>query len=282
MPAIIDTNHDTNARLPQLRAAGVETVIRYYMRGGSSKVIRRPEVQAIGAAGMRLCIVYEGAGDRISAFSEDIGYRDAAHCRQYGKSEIGQPAGSAVYFAVDADFPAGLIKSNVIPYFRGVAHAFGEGSGLPRYRVGVYGSGAVCEAMLDSGLAELTWVSCSSGWSGSKAFVASGRWNLRQSLPKLIAGLDCDPDEANPEKSDIGAFVPGAAPAVQAATLRTVTARAGLRLRGGPGLDHAVERMLPFGATVATGAHSGDWVMVDVERDGAFDGYVFGAFLAPA
>ncbi len=281
MPTIIDTNHDSSTRLPQLRAAGIDTIIRYYMRGSSSKVIRRAEAQALAAAGFRLGIVYEGAGDRLVSFSEDIGYRDAAHCRQYGRSEIGQPAGSAVYFAVDADFSAAQIKSNIIPYFRGVAHAFGEDNGLPRYRTGVYGSGAVCQAIADAGLAELTWVSCSTGWSGSKAFLASGRWNLRQYLPKMIAGLDCDPDEANPQKSDIGVFVPSAQPA-SAPKLHTVTARPGLRLRSGPGLDHEVTRVLAFGAKVTTGAKSGDWVMVDVENDGAFDGYVFGPFLSPA
>ena len=92
-----------------------------------------------------------------------------------------------------------------------MAQAFGERNGLPVYRVGVYGSGAVCQAVLDAGLAELAWLSCSSGWSGYKNFLASGRWNLRQYTPRLVAGLDADPNDANPQRGDIGDFVPGAA-----------------------------------------------------------------------
>jgi hypothetical protein len=123
---------------------------------------------------------------------------------------------SAVYFAVDFDATAGEIRSAIIPYFRGVARAFAESNGLPVYRVGVYGSGAVCQAVLDAKLAELAWLSCSSGWSGSKTFVQSGRWTLRQHLPALVGGLDADPNERNPQHPDIGDFVPGATLAVPA------------------------------------------------------------------
>jgi Domain of unknown function (DUF1906) len=210
MPSIIDTNRDTSRQLIQLRAAGVETIIRYYARAMSGKVIRRAEALAIGGAGIRLAIVYEGAGDRLSAFSEEIGFRDAAFSRSYGDREIKQPAGSAVYFAVDFDATAAEIRNAIIPYFRGVARAFADGNGLPVYRVGVYGSGAVCAAVLDAGLAELAWVSCSTGWSGSRAFLQSGRWTLRQHLPSTVAGLDADPDERNPQHPDIGDFLPGA------------------------------------------------------------------------
>ena len=111
--------------------------------------------------------------------------------------EIEQPAGSAVYFAVDFDASAAEIRSAIIPYFRGVARAFADDNGLPVYRVGVYGSGAVCAAVLDAGLAELAWLSCSTGWSGYRAFLASGRWTLKQHLPAMIAGLDADANDAN-------------------------------------------------------------------------------------
>jgi hypothetical protein len=209
MPKIIDTNRDTTKHLARLQAAGIETVIRYYARSMSSKVIRRAEALAIGHAGIRLGIVYEGAGDRLSAFSQDMGFKDAAFSRAYGSREIEQPAGSAVYFAVDFDAGASEIRSAIIPYFRGVARALAEDNGLPAYRVGVYGSGAVCAAVLDAGLAELAWVSCSSGWSGYRAFVASGRWTLKQHLPAMIAGLDADANDANMQRPDIGDFLPG-------------------------------------------------------------------------
>lgn len=210
MTRIIDTNRDTTRHLDALRAVGIETVIRYYARSMSSKVIRRPEADAIAWAGLRLGIVYEGAGDRLSAFSHDMGYRDAAFSQSYGAHEIEQPAGSAIYFAVDFDASAAEIKSAILPYFRGVALAFEEQNALPVYRVGVYGSGAVCTAVLDAGLAELAWLSCSTGWSGYRAFLASGRWKLRQHLPAMIAGLDADANDAIMPACDIGDFTPGA------------------------------------------------------------------------
>ncbi len=211
MPSIIDTNRDTSKRLTQLRAAGVATIIRYYARAMSDKVVRRAEAQAIGAAGMRLAIVYEGAGDRLSAFSEAFGYKDAAFSRSYGHDVIHQPAGSAVYFAVDFDAIGAEIRNAIIPYFRGVARAFAEDNGLPVYRVGVYGSGTVCQAVLDAGLAELAWLSCSTGWSGYRAFLLSGRWNLKQHTPSTVASLDVDVNDPNPQRPDIGDFLPGAA-----------------------------------------------------------------------
>jgi hypothetical protein len=57
MTKIIDTNRDTTKHLAQLRAAGIETIIRYYARSMSSKVIRRAEAHAIAQAGLRLGIV---------------------------------------------------------------------------------------------------------------------------------------------------------------------------------------------------------------------------------
>ncbi|WP_417723677.1 M15 family metallopeptidase [Salipiger sp.] len=61
-----------------------------------------------------------------------------------------------------------------------------------------------------------------------------------------------------------------------------VTARSGLNLRGGPGTDHAVLALLDRGTVVHELGRSGDWVMVSLKNDGIPDGFVHGAFLAPA
>lgn len=64
-----------------------------------------------------------------------------------------------------------------------------------------------------------------------------------------------------------------------------VIARAGLRLRGGPGTDFEVERLLPLGTeldVVAIDQTSPSWGCVDLEGDGLLDGYVHCGFLAPA
>ena len=61
-----------------------------------------------------------------------------------------------------------------------------------------------------------------------------------------------------------------------------VTARAGLRLRSGPGLEHEVTRVLPFGTRLYVEREVGVWSAADLEGDGAVDGYVYREFLEPA
>lgn len=214
MTKVIDTNHNVTNHLAVLKAAGVETVIRYDNRlnPGGEKQVKLAEARAIASAGLGLGVVYEGAGDQSGQFSDAIGYLDAKYARDQA-SKRGQPDGSAEFFAVDFDANALQIRLNVIPYFQGIRRAFAEDNGLPKLRVGVYGSGLSCRSVTEAGLADLSWVSCSTGWTESHVFLAGGKWNLRQHTPQVIAGLDTDPNDLNPDRPDIGDFVPfGAAP----------------------------------------------------------------------
>lgn len=61
-----------------------------------------------------------------------------------------------------------------------------------------------------------------------------------------------------------------------------VTARSGLRLRGGPGLEHEVLRLLPFGTRLYVERQVDGWSAADFEGDDAVDGYVYSAFLKQA
>lgn len=63
--------------------------------------------------------------------------------------------------------------------------------------------------------------------------------------------------------------------------LRRVNARDGLRLRSGPGLEHTVARLLPFGTRLYVEREIGAWAAADLEGDGAVDGYVYREFLEP-
>lgn len=206
--SIIDTNHNVTSHLDNLRAAGIKQVIRYDNRLGPNgeKQVKPAEAQAMAAADMGCGIVNEGAGDRLNQFNDEIGYLDA-HYSRVQASRRGQPSGSAIYFAVDFDASAGQARSAILPHFRGVTRAFTEDDPtLPSLRVGVYGSGLVCRMVKEAGLCELTWISCSTGWTESHEWLASGQWDLRQYLPKTIAGIDTDPDEAR--QPDWGAFMP--------------------------------------------------------------------------
>lgn len=59
-----------------------------------------------------------------------------------------------------------------------------------------------------------------------------------------------------------------------------VTARSGLRIRSGPGLDHEIVGTLPANDLVWAITRHGDWVGVDRGHDGLVDGFCHGAYLA--
>lgn len=63
-----------------------------------------------------------------------------------------------------------------------------------------------------------------------------------------------------------------------------VSARSGLRLRGGPGTQFSTIDILDFGKDVHVVRFEGaedEWALVDLEGDGALDGYMFAEFLEP-
>lgn len=197
---ILDTNHDVTNKLGPLKALGYTHLIRYIATG--SKSIMPTEARAIAAAGIQLVTVYEAWGDTHGELTAALGVQ---HARDYVSrvEAIGQPLGSGVYFAVDNDESATSIQNRILPYFQAITSVIAG-----RYRVGVYGSGNVNAAMLDAGYAKLSWLANAVGWGGYAAYRASGRWNILQHVPKTIAGLDTDPDEINPARPDIGAFMP--------------------------------------------------------------------------
>jgi hypothetical protein len=205
---IIDTNSRATPHLACLRQNGVDTIIRYYCRrtSQSEKRLTPDEAAAIIRAGIKLAVVYQGAGNSAASFSQTNGTQDASHARDYASHQIGQPRGSAIYFAVDYDATAGDVRSSIIPYFTAVRQAFATASGEPEYQIGVYGSGAVCQALLDARLVSLTWVSQSRGFRGTADFVASGRWNLKQGRESNLCGMSIDSNEANPRLPQFGAF----------------------------------------------------------------------------
>jgi hypothetical protein len=206
MTQIIDTNVDTTLHLTALRAAGVKSIIRYLSPTNPSgeKCIKPAEAHAIAAADLRLALVCEGWGDFAhGAISAGAGERDGEFCARYAAT-VGAPDNAAVYFAVDVDANASQIKKLVLPYFASIDATFK--SLAPNLRCGVYGSGAVCEAVMVAQLADFPWLSCSLGWSGSRAYLSASKWVLRQHVPATIAGIDCDPDDGNGEFGDFAPF----------------------------------------------------------------------------
>ncbi len=187
---VIDTPNNVTGSLTRLKANGVTGIIRYCDRFSAWKQIKPPEAHAIAQAGLELGLVYEHTA---TPSGEGLGYDDAAYCKAIASS-LGMPHGAGVYFAVDYDPSQSTVRSNIIPYFRGIQRAF-SGTG---FRVGVYGSGLTCRLLKETHLVELTWPTCSRGFTESRIYVASRAWDIWQvECDTSLAGLDVDLDAVN-------------------------------------------------------------------------------------
>lgn len=200
-PVIIDTAVDITAALPALKASGVKTVIGYMssINPAGAKCLNPLRVKAIAARGMKVGLVHEGWGgvDGKGITAED-GIRDGSYCRAKA-SLLGAPKGACIYFACDKDFSSAEITNLVLPYFRAIRQQFADGF----YRVGVYGSGKVCQTVMDYGLANLSWLAQSKGWTAYSAWLAKA--SDVQGAQTKLDGVEVDSDVA---QGDIGDFVP--------------------------------------------------------------------------
>ena len=99
--------------------------------------------------------------------------------------------------AVDFNAQDADIRGAVDPYFRGIAAGLrAAAGGAPEYRVGVYGSGAVCDYLKRARLAEYAWLSNSTAWSGYASFAD---WNIRQGKQSPSLSFSHDSNEARGE-----------------------------------------------------------------------------------
>jgi hypothetical protein len=162
----VDTNADCTAFAACIVDDGASFVCRYY-RPGHSAALTRPEAEALVNAGLSIVPVFEGGGNSINWFTAQQGAADALHALGHAAT-VGQPAGSAIYFAVDLDASPGQVGSAISTYFQAVNNTFAANNAS--YRVGIYGSGLVCSSIIGAGLASLGWLSGSKGWRGYTAY----------------------------------------------------------------------------------------------------------------
>lgn len=172
-----DLPTDASDILSELKTSRLDFVARYYRDPASRwPTLSAGEVQRLSALGLKIVTVWEWHSRDPAAFSYASGYYEALNAYGQAKS-VGQPAGSAIYFAVDFN-ARGQDLYRVDQYFRGVAAGFAAaGQGRPQYKVGVYGSGAVCAMMKGERLAQYAWLSGSTAWEGSSGYAG---WNIRQ------------------------------------------------------------------------------------------------------
>ena len=183
------------------KAAACSFVARYY-RDPASRLppLSAEEARAVTAAGMKLVTVWQYKSNKPEHFSYASGQADGMAAHRQAKA-VGQPPGTAIYFAVDYNVPEPEIRGLIEPYFRGIAAGLASAAGKQReYRIGVYGSGAVCGYLKAARLAEYAWLSNSRAWSGYASFT---NWDIKQGPRSTALSFDHDMNEA---RGDFGAF----------------------------------------------------------------------------
>jgi hypothetical protein len=201
----LDTTIELTRHAEALKRQGYDFALRYYSNN-AAKNLSLGEARALCTAGLRIGVVWETSGTRAGFFSRAQGLADGAAAFRMAKEAIGQPHGSAIYFAVDYDPTQADIDGVISNYFTGVhAALYVAAEGQPSYQVGVYGSGLCCGALVERGMAAFSWLSHSTGFAGSRQYAEQRRYDLLQMLPARILGeggvmLDIDPDTTHPER----------------------------------------------------------------------------------
>jgi Domain of unknown function (DUF1906) len=188
--------------------AGKQFVVRYHSARTKQpqKRVTPREAAILARAGLDLVTVYQDRARKTEDFSYARGQEDGRSAYMFA-NQIGQPQGSAIYFAVDEDFEKSDIDAFVLPYFRGVSDALnGIGSGTLPFKIGVYGSGLTCQLVKENhALAQLSWLAMATGWRGTATY---STWNMRQHAPASdLCGLGLK-WERNEGRSEFGSFRP--------------------------------------------------------------------------
>jgi uncharacterized protein (TIGR02594 family) len=284
---IIDVPSDVTPFADRLALAGIKTIIRYYNHSNSSalptKCLSRPELAALHAAGLSVAVVFEqrgGAGGHLADLTQQSGTDDGERAHDLA-TRMSQPAGSAIYFAVDFDFFRNSELSQIGDYFAAAKQAL-RGD----YLVGVYGSGTVGRTLKRRGLVDHVWLAGATGWSGTRDALAAGEWSIFQkqlASRSDIGGFTYDGNVINPSLPNFGQFGPASVQDTPrgsgSAALFRVTARSGLNLRLGPGENFRVAQTVPVDSIVTGLDQDGAWMKVDVNGDGQADGFMFASFL---
>jgi peptidoglycan hydrolase-like protein with peptidoglycan-binding domain len=196
----MDSNTNCSPFADRLSGQGMQFVARYYSHN-AAKTLTAAEAQQLSAAGLGIVAVYEDCNDSVDRFSAAVGASQAAKTLELAAA-IAQPAGTAIYFAVDYDATQADVEGPITGYFTAIRSALAAAP--TQYVVGVYGSGMTCRIIRDAGLAQFTWLTCSTGFCEYAAFRTEA--DLVQLAPSrfLMAGLNIDDDIA--QSAEFGAF----------------------------------------------------------------------------
>ena len=188
--------------LNYMKANGISTIIRYYDHEDETlpgKTLRRAERDLVIMNGFRVAVVFQHHNDRIASFTALRGRQDAERSLALA-DENSQLKGSAIYFGVDGPWKSSYELANIFNYFQEVKTRLMRAG----YRIGVYGSGLVCNALLRTGLAELCWLAAPTSWPEFHDYYPTKQWRLVQLPTTQCGGRNVDFNLAN--GSDYGQF----------------------------------------------------------------------------
>ncbi|MFA4137704.1 MULTISPECIES: DUF1906 domain-containing protein [unclassified Brevibacillus] len=167
-----------------MAAAGMKFVCRYLVPISMEwKRLTRAEAEAITAAGMQVVSVFQ-RGTNDAAGGAVNGSRDGK-AALYEAKLVGQPVGTAIYFAVDFDAQPKDYAA-IEAYLRAAAKE------LPGYSVGVYGSHAVLEEMAKRGACKHFWQTYA--WSRGNLSKAANLYQYQNG--QTLAGHTVDYNDA--------------------------------------------------------------------------------------
>ncbi len=173
----------------QLAAAGIEFVVRYLVpQRYEWKRLTKAEVEFIRAAGLQLASVFETSASRPAggAVAGSVDGQEA-----YNEAVlIGQPLGSAIYFAVDYD-------AQPKDYDAIEQYLWAAAKKVTGYAVGVYGSYAVIEEMARRKACTHFWQTYA--WSKGKKSACANIYQYKNGtkLPGVNLTLDLNESFGN-------------------------------------------------------------------------------------
>lgn len=279
----ISTNRNCKDMAQCLVDAGKGFVVRYHSARTqqAQKRLSPQEAAALARAGLQLVTVYQDRARQTADFGRARGVEDGRAAAAYA-AQVGQPEGSAIYFAVDTDFSASEIQSFVVPYFEGVRQAL-QGDGGPRYELGVYGSGLTCRLIKDQHrLARYAWLALAKGWRESRQYQG---WDIEQFQPTgPLCGLG-QAWEHNVGRGGFGAFTPIGATVVagQGEALRVTATELFLRRVPTQAGNVPIARLRQGQLVYGLGDAAPPWKRVRATVDGGeVIGYASGKYLQAA
>lgn len=263
--------------------AGMQFVIRYHSRTTklSEKRLSPREAALLSRAGLDLVTVYQDNARAPEDFGLARGLLDGRSAFAFA-SQVGQPPGSAIYFAVDTDFSSAEIQNLVLPYFEGVRSGLDEAAGgSSRFAIGVYGSGLTCQLVRENhALAQLSWLALATGWRGSASY---STWSIRQHGPAgPLCGLGLQ-WERNETRAAFGQFRPigGEVAAAEGASMRVTAPELFLRRIPSTQGNVPIGRMTEGQLVRVLGEADPPWLRVRVTMGGSDAiGYASAKFLA--